>query len=500
MQKSESSAKSAVQFILHPLIESHLADTETPVSLFLKLDAPQACLLESVEGEERVARFSYIGLNPFAIFRAWIDGRRELEVLDKKFERLSLLIEPKLSVPMQLQVLLGAFATAEPPLHSKMTTSGAFGYIGYDAAALVEKLPVPEKESPAALPDIWLGFYDTMVVFDNVERKVFLVTNHLSEYDRPAAEAKLHQLRARLAEPLPATLAKLSSEKAEAVHAEMTREAYLQKVQKAKDYIFAGDVFQVQLSQRWERVLNARPFDVYRTLRTLNPSPYCYYFDLGSTQIIGASPELLVSVSNEDGKRWVDTRPIAGTRPRGRSPEEDKALEAELLADEKERAEHLMLIDLSRNDIGRIAKVGSVAVTEQMVIERYSHVMHIVSNVRGELCDHLTPLDAFWSCFPAGTLTGAPKIRAMEIIYELEQARRGLYGGAVGYLDFNGALKMAIAIRTMIAHKTNGAQHILFQAAAGIVADSQPEKEYQETLSKVAAGLRAVEMLIASPD
>ncbi|MFN3394395.1 MAG: anthranilate synthase component I family protein, partial [Candidatus Thermochlorobacter sp.] len=320
--------------------------------------------------------------------------------------------------------------------------------------------------------------------------------NYLAEDDRAEAEQKLYMLKSAIEEPLNRQKVKLSTEVPEAICANITREDYLKNVQRAKDYIFAGDVFQVQLSQRLERRLHAEPFDVYRALRTINPSPYLYYFDLDDVKIIGSSPELLVSVSNERGKHFVDTRPIAGTRPRGQTPEEDYALAQELLADEKERAEHLMLIDLSRNDVGRIAKIGSVQVTEQMVIERYSHVMHMVSHVRGELQDNLTALDAFWSCFPAGTLTGAPKIRAMEIIYELEQEKRGLYGGAVGYIDFSGELKMAIAIRTMLTHESEHGRRIYFQAAAGIVADSQPEREYQETLNKMYAGLRAVDLLI----
>jgi anthranilate synthase component 1 len=271
----------------------------------------------------------------------------------------------------------------------------------------------------------------------------------------------------------------------------IAKEAYLQNVLKAKEYIFAGDIFQVQLSQRLRRKLAAPPFDVYRSLRALNPSPYLYYFDMGEAQIIGSSPELQVSVRDAGGKCLVETRPIAGTRKRGPTPEEDAALMTELLSDEKERAEHLMLIDLARNDIGKIAEIGTVKTTEMMTVEKYSHVMHLVSNVQGVLKQGLSPMQAFWSSFPAGTLSGAPKIRAMEIIAELEKEKRGLYGGAVGIFDFNGNIKTAIAIRTMVVKN----QTIYFQAAGGIVADSTPEGEYDETMNKMAAGLSAVEAL-----
>ncbi|MFN3427719.1 MAG: anthranilate synthase component I [Candidatus Thermochlorobacter sp.] len=496
MQNTQRSAKTHICFQFQPLIEECLADTETPVSLFLKVGKPYSCLLESIEGEERMARFSYIGLKPIALFKAWLCGKEQLVIFDKKFAALAHLLEPQAKAPEKLERLLQAFSNAAPPQPSRMTTSGAFGYISYDAAAFVENLPVPQKDHALNLPDLFFCFYDTLIVFDNITRKVYLVTNYLAEDDRAEAEQKLYMLKSAIEEPLNRQKVKLSTEVPEAICANITREDYLKNVQRAKDYIFAGDVFQVQLSQRLERRLHAEPFDVYRALRTINPSPYLYYFDLDDVKIIGSSPELLVSVSNERGKHFVDTRPIAGTRPRGQTPEEDYALAQELLADEKERAEHLMLIDLSRNDVGRIAKIGSVQVTEQMVIERYSHVMHMVSHVRGELQDNLTALDAFWSCFPAGTLTGAPKIRAMEIIYELEQEKRGLYGGAVGYIDFSGELKMAIAIRTMLTHESEHGRRIYFQAAAGIVADSQPEREYQETLNKMYAGLRAVDLLI----
>ncbi|MFN3561562.1 MAG: anthranilate synthase component I [Chloroherpetonaceae bacterium] len=498
MQKSNSKFKpsSTPKFIFHTLQEEWLADTETPVSLYLKLQSKYSCLLESVEGEERLARFSYIGLEPFALFSATVDepkgGAFKLTVLDKKFSALKSLVKSAASPKEAMSCLLKAFANAKE--HGSITTSGAFGYVGYDAVRFVEKIPMPKKDDPAHLPDVFLMLFDTLVVFDNIKRKIILVSNYLSAKDKPKAEKKIKQIRKKIFSALKPSQIALTKERKASVKSNMTRQAYLQKVEKAKDYILAGDIFQVQVSQRLSRKLHAKPFDVYRALRTINPSPYLYFFELGEVQIVGSSPELLVGVTRQNEKFLVETRPIAGTRRRGATPEQDNALMRELLSDEKERAEHLMLIDLSRNDVGRVAEIGSVETNEMMVIEKYSHVMHIVSNVRGVLNAALSPMDAFWSCFPAGTLTGAPKIRAMEIIAELETEKRGLYGGGVGFFDFNGNIKTAIAIRTMVVKDGK----IYFQAAGGVVADSTPEGEYQETMNKMAAGLRAVEMLYES--
>jgi len=376
----------------------------------------------------------------------------------------------------------------------QMITSGVFGYFGYDSMHLVERIPAAELPDPAGMPDVCLLFCDTLVVFDNIMRKMFIVSNHLDENDRAGAQKKIDAIAERLCQPLQREQIDFLPDCPEPVVSNTTKEEYLSKVDIAKEHILAGDIFQVQVSQRLRRKLNTRSFDVYRMLRTVNPSPYLYYFDMGNFQIVGSSPELQVKVEHDSlGRRMVDTRPIAGTRHRGATFQEDEAIAAELLSDEKECAEHLMLIDLSRNDIGRIARIGTVETTEMMVIEKYSHVMHIVSNVRGELRPELGTMDAFWSCFPAGTLTGAPKVRAMEIIYELEKEKRGLYGGAVGYLDFKGNLTTAIAIRTMVVEGGT----IYFQAAGGIVADSTPEAEYQETMNKMKAGLTAVECLEA---
>jgi anthranilate synthase component I len=485
-------------YCLKPLFKEVHADTETPVSVYLKLQRPFSCLLESVEGEELLARFSYIAIDPVAILRGFVDGPADIEILDEKFSDLRRIAREETNLRMQIDRSLAAFETEEIPRKKngtpQMITSGVFGYFGYDAMHLVEKIPKPELPDPAGMPDIFLLFCDTLVVFDNIMRKVFIVTNYLDETDKPLALQKIELIAEQMFRPLQREEIVFQAERPEQVVSNTTREEYLQKVEKAKEYILAGDIFQVQISQRLRRSLNTRPFDVYRMLRTINPSPYLYYFDMKEFEIVGSSPELLVKVERDShGRRIVDTRPIAGTRHRGSTFEEDEHNARELLADEKELAEHLMLIDLSRNDIGRIAKIGTVETNEMMVVEKYSHVMHIVSNVRGELRDDLGAMDAFWSCFPAGTLTGAPKVRAMEIIYELEMEKRGLYGGAVGFLDFKGNLTTAIAIRTMVVE-----DHVIyFQAAGGIVADSKPESEYEETMNKMKAGLTAVENIEA---
>ncbi len=494
MQENQRQAS----YCLKPLFKEVHADTETPVSVYLKLRRPYSCLLESVEGEELLARFSYIAIDPVAILRGVVDGKADLEILDEKFSDLGRIAGEETDLRLKIDRTLAAFDSEEMPRKKngtpQMITSGVFGYFGYDAMHLVEKIPTPELPDPAGMPDIFLLFCDTLVVFDNIMRKVFIVSNYLDESDKPAALKKIELIAEQMFRPLQREEIVFQTERTEQVVSNTTREEYLRKVEKAKEYILAGDIFQVQISQRLRRPLNTRPFDVYRMLRTINPSPYLYYFDLKEFEIVGSSPELLVKVERDSqGRRIVDTRPIAGTRHRGSTFEEDERNARELLADEKELAEHLMLIDLSRNDIGRIAKIGTVETNEMMVVEKYSHVMHIVSNVRGELRDELGAMDAFWSCFPAGTLTGAPKVRAMEIIYELEKEKRGLYGGAVGFLDFKGNLKTAIAIRTMVIEDNT----IYFQAAGGIVADSKPESEYEETMNKMKAGLTAVESIEA---
>jgi anthranilate synthase component I len=486
-------------FILTPLVRTFQADTETPVSVYLKLQRPYSCLLESVEGEERMARYSYIAVDPVAVLKGTVGGEVSLDVRDARFGALSSLIGDRSDLRAVVDRGMAMFSSGETPRSKngspQMTTSGMFGYFGYDTMHLIEKIPAAELPDPAGMPDLCLLFCDTLVIFDNVMRKLFLVANYLDAADRLRAERKIDELAALLQKPLVPALVPFQPERPEPVVSNTTRDDYYAKVLKAKEYILSGDIFQVQISQRLKRTLHTRPFDVYRVLRTINPSPYLYFFDFEDFYVVGSSPELLVKVERDHaGRRIVDTRPIAGTRRRGETFEEDERNAEELISDEKERAEHLMLIDLSRNDIGRIAKIGTVETNEMMVIEKYSHVMHIVSNVRGELQDGLTAMDAFWSCFPAGTLTGAPKVRAMEIIYELEKEKRGLYGGAVGYLDFRGGLNTAIAIRTMVIR--DGV--IYFQAAGGIVADSTPEFEYEETMNKMRAGLTALESIETS--
>jgi anthranilate synthase component 1 len=480
-----------------PIVREVLADTETPVSLYLKIKDKSkfSFLFESVEGEKYIARYTYIGLDPFAIFHANAtgvdEGKIKFEIRDKAYKFLSPLVKRETNPILAMQWLFDALksdATGE------FITSGAFGYVGYDAVHLVEKIPEAGKDE-LKLDDICLLFFDSLFVYDGISRKVFIVSNARrgDEKSKAAAEKKLDNMASLIANHAKPKKVKLSAEKSAVAVSNTTKPDYLAKVLRCKDYITEGDIFQVQISQRLKRPLKAEPFDVYRKLRTINPSPYLFYIQLDKLKIAGSSPELLVRVDAAGTERIVQTRPIAGTRKRGATKAEDEILAKELLADEKERAEHLMLIDLGRNDIGRIAKTGSVEVDEMMVIEKYSAVMHIVSNVKGNLRDDLTALDAFWACFPAGTLTGAPKIRSMEIIYELESDKRGLYGGAVGYFDFAGNLNTAIAIRTIIIKN----KMAYFQAAAGIVADSVPESEYEETMNKMRANLRAVESLVA---
>jgi anthranilate synthase component 1 len=494
--ESGAGAPDIPSFMLNPLVRTFQADTETPVSVYLKMQRPYSCLLESVEGEELLARFSYIAVDPVAVLKGTVGGEVSIDVRDERFLSLETIVREGRDLRSIVDSCLASFSSAEMPRSKNgspsMTTSGVFGYFGYDTMHLIEKIPAAELPDPAALPDLCLLFCDTLIVFDNVMRKLFVVANYLDESDRHRAEKKIEELAALVFEPLDRELVPLRPERPEPVVSNTTREEYYEKVLKAKEHILSGDIFQVQVSQRLQRKLHTRPVDVYRVLRTINPSPYLYFFDFEDFHVVGSSPELLVKVErDESGRRIVDTRPIAGTRRRGESFEEDERNARELLADEKECAEHLMLIDLSRNDIGRIAKIGTVDTNEMMVIEKYSHVMHIVSNVRGELQEGLSAMDAFWSCFPAGTLTGAPKVRSMEIIYELENEKRGLYGGAVGYLDFRGTLTTAIAIRTMVIR--DGI--IYFQAAGGIVADSTPENEFEETMNKMRAGLTALESI-----
>lgn len=477
-----------------PLIRVLQADLDTPLSLYLKLaNQPNSFLLESVVGGERFGRYSFIGLPAQTRIEAFdnkITVRRDGKVIESCQEDPIVFAERYLSrfkVP----------STQGLPRFC----GGLAGYFGYDTVRHIEprlNTALPKsKPDPVGIPDIVLLLTEQLAIIDNLAGHLYLVVYANLDQATPDAAydqalAELDRLEDKLRTPVspPSTAPIQRSE----VIRDFPKESYLQAVAKAKDYIAAGDVMQVQIGQVLRKPYAGSPLTLYRALRSVNPSPYMYFYDLGDFQVIGASPEILVRqdqvVHEGQSQTRVTIRPIAGTRPRGATPEQDAAMESELLADPKERAEHVMLIDLARNDIGRIAKIGSVKVTEQMVVERYSHVMHLVSNVDGLLQDGLTALDVLRACFPAGTLTGAPKIRAMEIIDELEPTKRGLYGGACGYLSFAGDMDLAIAIRTGVLK--NGLLHA--QAAAGIVADSVLENEWLETENKARAMIRAAEL------
>lgn len=466
-----------------PLVREILSDLDTPLSVFLKLaDAPGAFLLESVEGGETWGRYSIIGLPAASrvtvhgmVLREWRFGR----VIEERA------VEDPLAEIERIRARYRAPRLADLPAFS----GGLVGYFGFECVEYIEPrlrggLPRPGLGTP----DIDLLLAEELAVFDNLKGRLFLIVHAdpAEPFALARAERRLDALTHRIrhgGSAYPELLAPASLGEAD-FHTAFPREAFLRAVERIKDYIAAGDAFQVVLSQRLSVPFRARPVDVYRALRALNPSPYLYYLDFGDTQVIGSSPEILV---RKQGER-VTVRPIAGTRPRGRTPEEDDRLEAELLADPKERAEHLMLVDLGRNDIGRIAVPGSVEVGEQFVVERYSHVMHLVSEVSGRLRPGLDFMDVFRATFPAGTVSGAPKVRALEIIRELEPVRRDLYAGAVGYIGWHDDADLAIAIRTAVLRE--GMLHV--QAGAGIVHDSVPEREWEETMNKGRALFRAV--------
>ena len=465
-----------------PVFRDIPADLDTPVAAYLKLrgNGP-SFLLESVERGESVGRYSFVGAAPRAVARLRDgqatrvsgDGEPTIETYDDPLEYISGLQHP---FPVATHPDL-------PPFQG-----GAVGYLSYDVAANFERLPVPERDT-LGVPDAVFMYCDDLVVFDHVMQVLRLVTLAHPGADAEAAlataEARLerlaHQLSQPPPEPPPAPAPNGAGESQS-----MTQAEYEDCVRRAKEYIAAGDIIQVVPSVRFSRPLSVDPFQVYRHLRRVNPSPYMFYVDCGDLQLAGASPEMLLQAV--DGR--ARTRPIAGTRPRGSTPKEEADLERDLLADPKECAEHVMLVDLSRNDIGRVARPGTVNVDDLMIVERFSHVIHIVSDVSGELDPRFRGVDALRACFPAGTLSGAPKIRAMEIIAELEDLRRGPYGGAVGYISHSGDLDTAITIRTLLAH--NGRAHV--QAGAGIVADSVPATEYQECVNKARAVLQAIEL------
>lgn len=467
-----------------PVSRRVLADLDTPLSVYLKLAAaPYSYLLESVQGGEKWGRYSIIGLPARQVLS--VRGH-EITISDDG------IVTERLECSDPLAFIRDYHSRVQaPPLAISRFSGGLVGYFGYDTVRYGEpKLAAGAPPDTLGTPDIMLMRSDEFVVFDNLRGEMELVC-HVDAADpaaRAAAESRLDELIAKLAQPLAPVRATSPGPAAreEDFESEFGRERFMAAVDRIKRYIVDGDVMQVVPSQRMSVPLTAPPIDVYRALRHLNPSPYLFFMDLADFQIVGSSPEILVRL---DG-RTVTTRPLAGTRKRGATPEEDLALERELLADPKEIAEHLMLIDLGRNDIGRVATTGSVRVTEKMVIERYSHVMHISSNVEGELLPGKDAIDVLRATLPVGTLSGAPKIRAMEIIDELEPTKRGVYGGAVGYLSWNGNMDTAIAIRTGLIK--DGRLYI--QAGCGVVADSVPELEWEETLNKGRAMFRAVEM------
>ncbi|PLX83593.1 MAG: anthranilate synthase component I [Desulfuromonas sp.] len=470
---------------LIPVYREILADMETPVSAFRKIDDGETSfLLESIEGGEKWARFSFLGSGPGKVFRC----------RDNHFEILEngrAVAGGECADPLDE---LRAFLAPYRPVQTEGLPrffGGAVGYLGYDMVRFIEDLPDANPREIGAFDACFL-LTEKLLIFDNMRQKIKVVCNvHLRDGDDPEsayrrATEEIEALIAQLRLPLP----RLGGD-ADVGEPELTpnfsKAGFMEAVEKCKEYVRAGDIIQVVLSQRLSGPLaGVDPYDIYRALRTINPSPYMFFLRFGETLVVGASPEVLV---RKEGTR-VEVRPIAGTRPRGASSEEDLRLEQELLADPKERAEHIMLVDLGRNDLGRVCHTGSVEVSELMIVERYSHVMHIVSNVRGILDAERDAIDVFRATFPAGTLSGAAKVRAMEIIDELEPCRREVYGGAVGYLSFSGNMDMAIAIRTLVVQ----GDRIHLQAGAGIVADSDPEAEYEETLNKARGVVKAIEM------
>jgi anthranilate synthase component 1 len=486
---------------LVPVYREFMADMETPVSAFAKLDrgpavsaggpavsadGEYAFLLESVEGGEKIARYSFLGSGPSVVFRS--RGRAVTLVEDGRAKTYTCEGSPL----DELEKLLGRYTVVELPELPRFF-GGAVGYFAYDVIQYIEDIPQTNPDD-LELPELAFMITDTICIFDHINHTIRVVSNAHVEDDAAAAYdaacRKIDKIVNRLVQPARHTMVERikmpepGAAGTDAVRSTFEKAEFEAIVERSKEYIRAGDIFQVVLSQRFEMPSRSAPFDIYRALRSVNPSPYMYYLKLGDLALVGASPEILVRC--EDGA--VEVRPIAGTRPRGATPEDDAALERELLADPKERAEHIMLVDLGRNDVGRVSRFGTVHVPELMVIERYSHVMHIVSGVQGELEAGRSAFDVLKASFPADTVSGAPKIRAMQIIEELEKTRRGPYAGAVGYFSFNGNLDCCITIRTIVVK--DGVCYV--QAGAGIVADSVPEREYEETRSKARGMLKAI--------
>lgn len=474
-------SKLARQGNVLPLSKRIPADLDTPVSAYMKLTRgeKQSFLLESIEGGEKLARYSFIGFRPH-------------EVIEADASRVSLTVAGKTSIHPEapLEFIRRYFGQYHPVRVENLPrfTGGGVGYFSYDTIRHIEEIPDVNPDN-IGLPEIRIGIFDTIVAFDHIKQEIVIISNillpptgqNLRRRYNAACEA-IEEIVERLGKSTPRTRPVALSPTRPI--AQYTRKEYMAMVRRAKEYIKEGDIFQVVLSQRWHAESNRSALDVYRRLRRMNPSPYMFLLEFDTDAIVGSSPEMMVRV--EDG--IIETRPIAGTRPRGKNEQEDEELIADLMSDPKELAEHTMLLDLGRNDIGRVSKAGSVSIGDKMIAEKYSHVIHIVSSVSGQVKKGISSLDGHFACFPAGTVSGAPKIRAMEIIDELEKERRGVYAGSIAYLDFWGNLDSCIAIRTIV--KRGKTYYI--QAGAGIVADSQPSREFSETEAKAEALMRAV--------
>jgi anthranilate synthase component 1 len=468
---------------LVPVYEIHTADLLTPVGAYLRIAraAKYSFLLESVEGGETIGRYTFTGVDPEEVFRA----RGRHCTLEKGGKEILFDQNPV----DQLRHLTTRYRSVRvpglPPL-----IAGAIGYFSYDMVRLVERIPDTGRDDVGA-DDCVMMFYLGLLAFDHVKHRVWVIRNVFTEgpgslrAKYAAAIREIRRTRRLLERPLPPARSARRPGPLR-VRSNMTKSKFTSAVKRAKEYIRAGDAFQIVVSQRFEARTNANPLEIYRALRVVNPSPYLYYLKLGDLSVVGSSPEMLVKLQGRD----AFYRPLAGTQPRGRNEKEDRELEEKLLADPKERAEHVMLVDLGRNDLGRVCEYGSVKVERLMFVERYSHVMHLASSLRGRLREDVDCFDALMACFPAGTLSGAPKVRAMQIIDELEPTRRGVYAGAILYLDFSGNLDSCIGLRTLVAK--NGRAYV--QAGAGIVADSIPEREYEESRNKARAVLKALEI------
>jgi anthranilate synthase component 1 len=478
--------KKAREGNLIPVYKEILADLDTPLSAFLKLKGQICFLLESVEGGEKWARYSFIGSDPSVIIEG--NGKNLIIKRGRQKENIKVINDPLEIVSAELKKYKPVIISGLPRFFG-----GFVGYIGYDIVRYFEN--IPDNGHPGLnLPDIFLMFTDTLVVFDNLTHKIKVISNAYVDDDPEEAYERaqikidriVKKLRSRPVIPKLKPQYSFNPPHKKIFKSNFTKKGFLKAVEQAKKYVWAGDIIQAVISQNFQRDTAIPPINVYRALRVINPSPYMYYIETGKSTIVGSSPEILVRVEDDT----LELRPIAGTRRRGKNPEEDKYMEEELKADPKEIAEHIMLVDLGRNDLGRVSTIGTVKVTELMTVEKYSHVMHLVSNVVGKLKKGHDAFDVLRASFPAGTVTGAPKIRAMEIIEELEPTKRGPYAGSIGYFDFSGNMDMCITIRTIIFKDKKA----YIQAGAGIVADSDPEKEYKETVNKAKGMFKAIEM------